>query len=54
MPRHLFRIGRGASRAACDAERRTIIWGSSGQNSFNGSSFSADICSRSARIWSPQ
>jgi hypothetical protein len=24
------------------------------QNNFNGSSFSADSCSRSARIWSPQ
>ncbi|RXT78578.1 hypothetical protein B1F73_28255 [Pseudomonas syringae] len=53
-PHRTFRIGRGASRTACDAERRTITWGSSGQNSFNGSSFSAAICSRRARIWSPQ
>ncbi|PIO93624.1 hypothetical protein CBI55_13010 [Pseudomonas syringae] len=25
VPRRTFRIGRGASRAACDAERRTIV-----------------------------
>ncbi|POP76030.1 hypothetical protein CXB37_12825 [Pseudomonas syringae pv. syringae] len=26
-PRRTFRIGRGASRTACDAERRTIVGG---------------------------
>ncbi|MCF8986414.1 DUF1534 domain-containing protein [Pseudomonas syringae] len=25
VPRRTFRIGRGASRTACDAERRTIV-----------------------------
>ncbi|PBQ08066.1 hypothetical protein CCL23_16710 [Pseudomonas syringae] len=28
-PRHIIRRGRGASRTACDAERRTMVTGSS-------------------------
>ncbi|PIO91170.1 hypothetical protein CBI55_25635 [Pseudomonas syringae] len=28
-PRHIIRTGRGASRTACDAERRTMVTGSS-------------------------
>ncbi|KAA8706734.1 hypothetical protein F4W70_20220 [Pseudomonas cannabina] len=57
--RRLLKIGRRASRTAC---RRGASHDSRGyrasrptdQNSFSGSSFSADICSRSARMWSPQ
>ncbi|NAT00679.1 hypothetical protein CVE27_03465, partial [Pseudomonas syringae pv. actinidiae] len=26
VPRCRLKIGRGASRTACDAERRTILW----------------------------